>query len=88
MITPPPESLAQLPLEALQTQLQTSSSQGLSQIEAQQRLTQWGFNQLPEETVNPLMQFLSHFWGPIPWMIEVAAILSALVGDWVNFGLS
>ncbi|MEE3718897.1 hypothetical protein V2H45_19315 [Tumidithrix elongata RA019] len=33
------------------------------------------------------MQFLSHFWGPIAWMIEAAAILSAVVGDWVDFGI-
>jgi carbamate kinase len=31
------------------------------------RLAQDGYNQLPETTVSPLMQFLSHFWGPIAW---------------------
>jgi H+-transporting ATPase len=77
------ETLAHLPLPELQQQLHTSA-QGLSQPEAERRLAQDGYNQLPETTVSPLMQFLSHFWGPIAWMIEAAVILSALVGDWVD----
>ena len=39
----------------------------------------YGYNELPEEKTNPLLEFLSYFWGPIPWMIEGAVILSALV---------
>ncbi|MGE5130650.1 MAG: plasma-membrane proton-efflux P-type ATPase, partial [Sphingomonadaceae bacterium] len=27
------------------------------------------------------------FWGPIPWMIETAAILSAVVQKWEDFGI-
>ena len=30
------------------------------------------------------MTFLGFFWGPIPWMIEAAAVLSAAVGHWVD----
>ena len=41
----------------------------------------------PEETTNPLLKFLSYFWGPIPWMIEVAVVLSAVVGHWADFGI-
>jgi H+-transporting ATPase len=39
-----------------------------------------GYNELPEKKENVLLKFLSYFWGPIPWMIEVAAILSIVVG--------
>jgi len=81
-----PETLSKLSLEELQKQLKTST-QGLSTKEASDRLLRDGENQLPEETISPIMQFLSHFWGPIAWMIEAAAILSALVGDWVDFGI-
>jgi len=65
----------------------TTSAQGISANEAQQRLAEHGFNELPEERANPLLKFLSYFWGPIPWMIEVAAILSAAVGHWTDFGI-
>ncbi|MGB7980786.1 MAG: hypothetical protein WCF36_08345 [Candidatus Nanopelagicales bacterium] len=32
-----------------------------------------------------MLKFLGYFWGPIPWMIEVAVILSAGVGHWPDF---
>jgi len=75
-----------LPLEKLEAQL-GASPQGLSQAEAQRRLEQYGYNGLAEETVNPLLKFLSYFWGPIPWMIEAAALLSAVVRHWADLGI-
>jgi len=64
-----------------------ASSEGLTQEEASQRLDRYGYNELAEEKVNPILQFLSYFWGPIPWMIEAAAVLSALVRHWEDFGI-
>jgi H+-transporting ATPase len=63
------------------------SKKGLSQKEAQARLAKYGYNELPEKKANPLLKFLSYFWGPIPWMIEVAAILSAILRHWEDFGI-
>jgi H+-transporting ATPase len=65
--------------EDLLAQLNTSPG-GLSQTEAQNRLAAYGPNALEEKKKHPLLRFLSYFWGPIPWMIEVAALLSALLG--------
>jgi H+-transporting ATPase len=62
--------------------LLASSPRGLSTAEAGKRLAQYGPNALEEKKTHPLLQFLSYFWGPIPWMIEVAAVLSALVEHW------
>ena len=76
--------LGSLPLEVVKSRLD-ASGEGLSSAEAQARLKQNGFNELPEEHTNPITKFLSFFWGPIPWMIEVAAILSALVHHWEDF---
>jgi H+-transporting ATPase len=65
------------------TQL-NSSSQGLTAAEAEARLAQYGSNALSEKKVNPIWKFLGYFWGPIPWMIEIAAILSAVVRHWAD----
>jgi H+-transporting ATPase len=73
-------------IETLQSELGASKN-GLNQPEAQARLSKYGYNELPEEKTNPLLKFLSYFWGPIPWMIEVAAILSAVVHHWEDFGI-
>ena len=64
--------------------LLVSSSQGLSTAEGEKRLAQYGPNALVEEKTHPLLKFLGYFWGPIPWMIEVAAILSAVAHHWAD----
>ncbi len=53
--------------------------------ETQARLAQYSYNELPEKPVNPSLKLLTYFNGPIPWMIEAAAILSALVKHWPGF---
>ena len=71
------------PIEKTLTDLHASPA-GLASSEAQLRLQQYGPNALQEKKVSPLMRFLHYFWGPIPWMIEVAAILSAVVEHWAD----
>jgi H+-transporting ATPase len=73
-------------LEALLRRLD-SSPQGLSAAEVRARLEREGPNELAEERVHPLLRFLAYFWGPIPWMIEAAAGLSAALGRWPDFGI-
>ncbi|AWN17140.1 plasma-membrane proton-efflux P-type ATPase [Salinisphaera sp. LB1] len=59
-----------------------SSSDGLSEDQASERLDQYGANQLSEQHTPLWRVLLSYFWGPIPGMIEIAAVLSAVNGDW------
>ena len=80
------DDLKTLPMPEVEKKL-GSSPDGLSQAEAQKRLTQYGPNEIKEEKTNPILKFLTYFWGPIPWMIEVAVILSAVVGHWEDFGI-
>ena len=76
--------LKTLPLQEVERQLGTSAD-GLGQSEAAKRLIQYGPNEIAEHHRNALLKFLSYFWGPIPWMIEAAVILSAVVGHWPDF---
>jgi len=78
------DNLKSLPLPELQAKL-GSSPDGLSQAEAQKRLTQYGPNEIQEKKTHPFLKFLAYFWGPIPWMIEAAVILSAIVRHWADF---
>ena len=55
---------------------------GLSGDEARRLLDQYGENTFGEAHVNPLRKLLGYFWGPIPWMIESAAVLSAALQHW------
>src|SRR5665213_3327256 len=80
----PSEVLKTLPLPEVEKKL-GSSAEGLTQAEAQKRLTRYGPNELTEKKTNLFLKFLSYFWGPIPWMIEVAVILSGVVGHWPDF---
>ncbi len=81
-VAPAAEESLQATMERLET-----SPEGLDAGEARRRLERYGANALPEESANPLLKFLSYFWGPIPWMIEVAAVLSALLRHWVDLGI-
>jgi len=77
---PPPmdaEKVRSLEAEALLSYLK-SNENGLSSTEAQARLDFYGFNTIQEKHKSNLLKFLSYFWGPIAWMIEIAAILSAV----------
>jgi H+-transporting ATPase len=70
----------------LQAKLE-SSPDGLTQVEAAKRLVQYGPNEIEEKKDNPFLKFLTYLWGPIPWMIEAAVVLSALAQHWPDFGI-
>ena len=80
------DDLKSLPLPEVEKKL-GSSPDGLSQAEAQKRLTQYGPNEIEEKKTNPFLKFLTYFWGPIPWMIEAAVILSAVARHWPDFAI-
>ncbi|WP_457595346.1 plasma-membrane proton-efflux P-type ATPase [Hydrogenimonas sp.] len=59
--------------------------EGLSSEEAARRLKKYGYNEIKEREETWLHRLFRRFWGPIPWMIEVAAILSAMAKRWEDF---
>ncbi|KAF9100911.1 hypothetical protein BGX29_006146 [Mortierella sp. GBA35] len=71
-------------LEAL---LHTDPMHGLTDQEVEERLASFGPNELKEVKKNPILKFLGYFTGAIAYLIEVACIISAVVGDWLDFGI-
>lgn len=65
----------------------SSDEKGLSSKEAEKRLEEYGSNEIPEEKVNPLIKFLKYFWGPMPWLIEIAVILSAIIQHYADLAI-
>ena len=69
------------------SQLEVSADKGLSAAQVRERLARFGANEI-EEREEPLWhRVFRRFWGPIPWMIEAAAILSAVVQKWDDFAI-
>ncbi len=68
-------------------ELNTNKEKGLTDSEAKERSKKYGLNEIPEKEETFLHRVLRRFWGPIPWMIEIAAILSASVQKWEDFGI-
>ena len=63
-------------------QLQSDSERGLTEEQVRNRVQQYGYNEIPEREETLFQRIIKRFWGPIPWMIEAAAILSAVVKKW------
>jgi len=78
------DDLQTLPVAEVEKKL-GSSPDGLTGEEAAKRLVQYGANEIVEKKTNAVLKFLRYFWGPIPWMIEVAVVLSGVVQHWPDF---
>ena len=74
-----------LSVEETLKNLQTDRTKGLSSEEVKKRLHEYGYNEIPEKEESTFHRVFRRFWGPIPWMIEIAAVLSAMVKRWEDF---
>ena len=59
-----------------------ASPLGLTESEAEIRIGKFGYNEVREERENTLIEFLSRYWGPMPWLLELAIALSFLLGHY------
>ncbi len=81
-----PDKFKDTKIDEVLSVLETSKD-GLSTKEAKRRLEKFGENKIEEKELPEWKKFLKHFWGPIPWMIEIAAILSAFLHKWEDFSV-
>ena len=83
--TKPPQATGEQTVTLLLAEL---SPENFFQVEAWDLLAEYDQVELPKQrTIHPLFMFLSFFWGPIPWLIESSAILSAVARRWEVSGI-
>ncbi|HEX6014743.1 MAG TPA: cation-transporting P-type ATPase [Geminicoccaceae bacterium] len=64
-----------------------TSRKGLDGDEAKSRLEKYGRNAIAAKEASRWQKLVGYFWGPIPWMIEAAALISLLRQDWPDFAV-
>ncbi len=65
-----------------------STPDGLTESEAARRLAEVGPNRLPEPPrKNVVLRFLEHFDDVLIYILLAAAVLKAILGDWVDFAV-
>ena len=62
-----------------------TTAKGLSAAEATSRLARYGRNAIEAHTESRWHKLAGYFWGPLPWMIEAAALISLFRRDWSDF---
>ncbi len=77
---------AAMPTEEVLRLLRASAS-GLTDSEIRNRRQVLGFNEVAEKTSHPALEFLRRYWGPMPWLLEMAIILSILLAHYLEAGI-
>lgn len=89
-VNPDPQSsppTAALPSSASPGVAAVDTHVGLSHVEAQRRLAQYGPNSIAEERRHPWLAILSKFWAPIPWMLELTIIIELALNKFLEAGI-
>jgi H+-transporting ATPase len=71
------------PLEDALRVLQTTAN-GLTDSEAELRTQKFGYNEVVEKRKSPIVEFLSRYWGPMPWLLEFTILLSYFIQHYLE----
>ncbi|MBC3795785.1 plasma-membrane proton-efflux P-type ATPase [Acetobacterium tundrae] len=61
-----------------------TTTDGLSTDEAEIRIKKFGFNKIVEVNKKPLLDFFKRYWGPMPWLLEFAIVLTIILGHYTE----
>jgi H+-transporting ATPase len=62
----------------------TNLENGLTSEEVQKRLALHGYNEVPEKKERFLVRVGKKFWGLVPWMLEATALVTLVLGKYVD----
>jgi H+-transporting ATPase len=65
-------------------QLLEATPEGLTESESRNRLETFGYNEIAEKKKNHLIEFLLRYWGPMPWLLEIAMGLSFILRHYLE----
>ncbi|KAL5731573.1 P-type H(+)-exporting transporter [Ranunculus cassubicifolius] len=78
--------LENIPIEEVFVNLR-SSREGLTNDQAEVRLSIFGHNKLEEKTESKFLKFLGFMWNPLSWVMEAASIMAIALAI-ANGGMS
>ncbi|CAN2532458.1 Calcium-transporting+ATPase+1 [Methylocapsa aurea] len=86
-VPPAAADYSKMPMDDVLARLGVDPKRGLAPDEARRRLKAYGRNELAEKRVGIWRKVLGYFAGPMAYMIEAAALVSALIGHWNDFAI-
>jgi len=60
---------------------------GLSSEEAEKRIKAFGYNEIAETKRRPFLEFFKRYWGPMPWLLEFAIVLTVILKHYTESGI-
>lgn len=83
LITKSSSEYKEMPLDDTLKFLETSID-GLSTEEADNRVKKFGYNEILETRKNSVLAFLKRYWGPMPWLLEFAMVLTIILNHYTE----
>ena len=57
---------------------------GLNDVEVKKGIEFFGYNEIKKQSKNPILKFLSYYWGPMQWLLEFTMIISGILGHYTK----